>query len=159
MNLSMILEKFNGLRDRHLKDVVNRFSSPFHFKAFSSVPFPVTNVARDPHVGKEVHLQLDRPPATASFATTAFDVETEVPRLVAPLFGQFCVGKEGPDFVKHFGVGSRIGSWRTADRGLVDDDDFVHVFNPLQRCVPAGEGFGPVYVSLECGSQNARHQR
>ena len=110
MDFPVILEEFNRFCHRHLQNVVDGSTAPFHLKTFSSVPFSIADVAGDPHVGKEVHFQFNRAPAAAGLATTAFDVETKMAGFVTSLFGQLCVGEQRADFIKHLRVRRRVGS-------------------------------------------------
>ena len=87
MNFSMVLEEFNGLCNGHFENIVNGSSSPFNLKTLSSVAFPVANIASDPNIGEEIHLEFNRTPSATGFATAAFDVETEMAGFVAAFLG------------------------------------------------------------------------
>ena len=151
----MVFEEFNRFSHWHFENIVNGTTSPLHLQTFSRVPLAVANIARDPNIGKEIHFQFDRTSSTARFAAAAFDVETEMSGLVATLFGELCIGKKAPDFVKHFGVRRRVGTRGSADGGLIDNDDFVDVFHPFNGAVFAWKGFSAVYFPLQCWGENS----
>jgi hypothetical protein len=155
VNFSMVFEEFNRFSHWHFENIMNGTTSPLHLQTFSRVPLAVANIARDPNIGKEIHFQFDRTSSTARFAAAAFDVETEMSGLVATLFGELCIGKKAPDFVKHFGVRRRVGTRGSADGGLIDNDDFVDVFHPFNGAVFAWKGFSAVYFPLQCWGENS----
>ena len=109
VDFPVILEEFNRFCHRHLQNVVDGSTAPFHLKAFSSVPFSITYIAGDPHVREEVHFQFNGPTTAASLAPTTFDIETKMARFVTSLLGQLCVRKQRADFIEHFRVRSRVG--------------------------------------------------
>ena len=59
------------------------------------------------------------------------NIEAEPPRLVAANLGVRQPGEQGSDLVENFDVGSRVGSRGPPDRRLVDVDDLVEMFDPL----------------------------
>ena len=151
----MVFEEFNRLRHRHFENIVNGTTAPLHLEAFSRVSLAMTHIAGDPNIGKEIHFQFDGTAPAACFAASTLDVEAEVAGFVAALFGEFCVGEEASDFIKHFRVSRRIGARSSPNRGLVDDDDFVHVFHSFNGGVFAWKSFGAVNFPLQCWSENA----
>ena len=86
VDLSVLGEELDRLAHRHLQHVVDGLALPRDFEAFAGVALAVADVAGDPHIGKEVHLEFDGATAPAGFAAAAFHVEREGPRRVAAFF-------------------------------------------------------------------------
>ena len=85
----------------------------------------VADVALDPDVGQEVHLDLLLAVALAGLAAAARLVEAEAARLVAADLRLGQLGEQLADQVEDAGVGRRVGAGRIADRVLIDVDDLV----------------------------------
>ncbi len=73
------------------------------------------DLALDPHVGEEVHLELHGSVALAGLAPPASHVEAEAPRSVAPRPRLGQLGEEGADVVEDADVGRGVGAGRSAD--------------------------------------------
>ena len=99
------------------------------------VALALADVAGDVDVGQEVHLDLDDAVALAGLAAAALDVEGEAARLVAARLGLGQAGEPVADRREGAGIGRRVGARRAADRRLVDVDDLVEVFEPLDAVV------------------------
>ena len=82
-----------------------------------------------------------------------------MPWFVTSFLGEFGVRKERPNLIEDFGVGCGIGTRRSSDGGLVNDDDLVDVFDPRQGSVTSGKGFSTVNLALQCRCKDAGHQR
>ena len=108
------------------------------------VPAALAHLARDVHVGQEVHLDLDGAVAGARLAPAALDVEREPARQVAADLGLLGLGEQLADVVEDAGVGGRVRPGRAADGRLVDVDDLVEVLVALDLLVAPGDGLGPV---------------
>src|SRR5205823_7883714 len=93
------------------------------------------DVAGDVDIGQKVHLNLDHAVALAGLAAPALDVEAEAPRLVAARLGLRQAGEPFADRRERAGVGRGIAARRAADRRLVDIDDLVEMFEPVDAVV------------------------
>ena len=158
MDFSMVFEKGNRFGNGHFQDIVDVSAPPFDLQAFACVSLSITHIAGNPHVGKEVHFQFDGTAAAASFAPSAFHVEAELARLVAALLGEFCVCKQGPDFIKHLGVRGGIGTRRPTNWRLVDDDGLVNMLHALKALMPARYNLSAVDMPLQSRCENARNK-
>src|SRR3546814_3037240 len=125
--------------------------------------FTMTRLARHIDVGQEVHLDLDKSVAGAGFTPPALDVEAEAPWLIAArlAFGQ--PREPVADDCEGAGVGRGVGSRGAADRGLVDVDDLVAMFETLETVVrPRDEPRaveGARRAGVECVDDEARLAR
>ena len=106
----------------------------------------VAGVAGDPHIGQEVHLDPLLAGPLAGLATAPGLVEAEPPGGVAPDLGLGEFGEQLADQVVGAGIGDRGRGRRAAERGLVDADDLVDEFQPLDRVVGAGGELRPVQL-------------
>ena len=134
----LIGEECQGLLARQVEDVGDREPLEQDFERVAVVTRALAHVARHVHVGKEVHLDLDRAVTGARLAATALDVEAEAPGQVAAHLRLRRLGEELAHVVEHTGVRGRVGPRGAADRRLVDVDDLVEVFEPGDLLVVAG---------------------
>jgi hypothetical protein len=126
-DLRTIFEKFHRFLNTHIKDVIDVLSFIDAFKGLMVVTHTVTLIALNIYVWEEVHWNIDDPSALALLASSSANVEGE-PSFVeasSPRFRGF--SEQGTDVIKDLRVCSRIASWGSADRLLVDDDDFVDI--------------------------------
>ena len=91
-----------------------------------------------------MHFDFDDAVALAGFAAAAFDVEGESADVVAAFTREGHAGEEFADGGEQAGVGGRVGARGAADRGLVDVDDFVEVFEAVDVVVWGGFFLGAV---------------
>src|SRR5690242_2525994 len=106
-------------------------------KSLTVIPFAAAYFAGDVYVGKKAHFDLPQSISLARFAPSAFYVEAEAACLIAPGAG---LGQHGIEFTnrcKDAGVRRGVGTWRTADRRLIDFDHFVNQIEPFNRLVGA----------------------
>jgi hypothetical protein len=80
-----------------------------------------------------VHLHLDLPVSLTLLATPTANVEGESARQVAPHPSLGEAGEQVADLIEDLGVGGRIRARRTADRSLIDIDDFVEMLEASHR--------------------------
>src|SRR5437764_936415 len=92
---------------------------------FGVVALAATDVALDPDVGQEVHLDLLLAVALAGFTAAAWLVEAEAPGLVAAHLRLGQLSEQLTDQIEDAGVRRRVGRRRVAERVLIDIDDLV----------------------------------
>lgn len=92
--------------------------------------------------------------ASASFATAAFDIETETTGFVAAQFGFGLGGKKVADESEDAGVSGGIAARGAADGGLVDNDGFFELIDAFDAVVKAGGGFGAMETGGEFGGED-----
>jgi hypothetical protein len=78
---------------------------------------------------KEIHLNAPQAIPLARFASAALDVKAETARFVATFAGFREHGKKFANGRENAGVGGGIRARRAADRGLIDLNHFVDIFN------------------------------
>ena len=139
-----ICEKFNSFVNCHIKNFGNIFAFVFDFESFVIITLAVTIGAGDVDVGEEVHFDFVDAVALAMLATTAFDVERETTSFVAAELGLGLGGVETADSSKDTSVGGGVATRGATDGGLVDDDDFVEIFDAVDVVVEAGDGLSVV---------------
>ncbi|MGH9174093.1 MAG: excinuclease ABC subunit UvrA, partial [Vicinamibacterales bacterium] len=130
-------EELGPFRYRHVEDVGDRLVLELDLQRLAVVALAVAGIARDIDIGQEVHLDLDDAVALAGLAAPALHVEREAAGLIAARLGlgepcePVANGREGP------GIGGRVRARRAADRRLVDVDDLVQIFQPLDPVMVA----------------------
>src|SRR5438105_3561893 len=130
-----VLEEFERLLDRHLEDVGNGLSLVVDLERFPVVALAATYLARDVHVGEELHLDLDDPVAGAGFAPPALHVEREATRCISAQTRLRHRSEELADRRKKPGVCRGVRTRRSPDRRLVDVNDLVDVLDALDLVV------------------------
>ncbi len=141
----MLLEQLQRLADAHLQHVGDGVALVADGQRFGVVALAAADVALDPDVGQEVHLDLLLAVALARLAAAARLVEAEAPRLVAAhLAPPADWANSCADQVEDAGVRRRVGRRRVADRVLIDVDDLVDVFQAEDVVVGGGGGAGAV---------------
>ncbi len=144
-----VVEELQRLLDLHGKHVRNALGLVLNVQSLSIVPRAPTHLARNVHIGQEMHLYLDDAVPPACLASTALDIETEPARLVPLGPGLRGACEDLPDVVEETGVGGRIGPWRTPYRRLIDADHLVDVFNAQNVVVRAGPSVRPVQIARQ----------
>ena len=130
-DLRNVFEELQGVFHRHLKDIGDVFILVFHFKGFTVIAFPVTNLTWDVYIRKEMHLDLDDSVTTACFTAAALHVEAETAFFISAYLRFIRGGEYVTDIIEDPCIGRRIRPGRTADRGLVDVDDLIEMLDPL----------------------------
>ena len=122
----------------HFEDFGDVFAFEANLQRFAIEAMTVADGAGDPNVGEKIHFEAVGAVAFAGFAAAPFDVETEAAGFVAASFGFGKFGEQIADVVGELDVRGRIGSWRAADGGLIDGDQFVEMLEALDAVVGAG---------------------
>jgi hypothetical protein len=115
----------------HVQHVGDALAAELHLQRFAVVALALAGVAGDVDVGQEVHLDLDDAVALAGLAAAAFTLKEKRPGLVAARAAVRQLGEPVADGGEEAGIGGRVGARRAPDRRLVDVDDLVHMFQPL----------------------------
>src|SRR5471030_1003048 len=121
------IEEITGLFNRHFQHFVNTLALVFNLQRFAVVAFATALIAGYVNVRQEVHLDFDHAVALTGFTAPALDVKTETPGVVAACTRFRHTGKQLAHRCENTGVGRRVGAWRTANRALVDVDDFIEM--------------------------------
>ena len=95
----------------------------------------MADVALDPDVGQEVHLDPLLAVALAGLAAAARLVEAEPPRVVAADLRLGQLGEQLADQVEDAGVRRRVRRRRVAERVLIDVDDLVDLLQAVDLVV------------------------
>lgn len=135
VDVGNVFEKLNGHIDRHVQHVVDILALVFDFERLAVVTVSAARLAAHVNVGQEVHLDGLHARAAALLAAAALDVEREAARLEAPDLGVGRHFEEFADVGKDIGIGRRIAARRTADGRLIDDDQFVDMFDALDAVI------------------------
>ncbi len=104
----------------------------------------MADVAGDVNVGQEMHFDLDDAFALAVFAAAAADVKGEAAGFKAADFGFGEGGEEVADGSPDTGVGGGVRAGGAADGGLVNNNNFIEVFDAVEAFVESGDGLGAV---------------
>ena len=91
------VKKFHCLGHGHLEYVGNIFSFVAYFEGITVVPLALAYITNNIHIGKELHLNLDKTFARTGFASAALHVKAEPAPFVSShsRFRQLC--EEFPD--------------------------------------------------------------
>ena len=108
-DLRDVVEQLQRLADAHLQHVGDGAALVADGQRFGVVAAAVADVALDPDVGQEVHLDLLLAVALAGLAAAARLVEAEAARLVAAHLRLRQLGEQLADQVEDAGVGGRVG--------------------------------------------------
>ena len=128
-------EEIGCFLHRHVEHIGNRLALEQYFQRLAVVALAVADIAGDVDIGQEVHLDLDDTIALAGLAAPALDVEGEAARRIAARLGFGKLREPFADRRERAGIGSRVGARGAPDRALVDVDDLVEVFQPLNRAM------------------------
>ena len=158
-DLGDVLEMIERLLNVHFQHVGDRLLFVLDLQRFAVEAMSLADRAGDPDIGQEVHLELVRPVAVASFAPPAVDVETESARLVAAAFRLAHLGEEAADLVQQLDVGGRIAARRATDGRLVDGDHLVEVLQPFDRFMHARLAQPEVQIATQGLDQDVANQR
>src|SRR5205814_9999583 len=97
----------------------------------------VTHFADNIHVRKKIHLNAPLAFTLAGFTSPAGYIERKPSRLVSA-FARFRQHRVQIAYMReHLGVSRRIGSWSSADRRLINTNDFIDVLSARDRFVLA----------------------
>ena len=130
-----IFEELDGHVDRHVQHVVDILALVLHFERLAVVAVAAARLAAHIDVRQEVHLDGLHAGAAALLAAAALDVEREAARLEAPDLGVGSHLEEFADIGKDVRIGRGIRPRRTPDGRLIHDDEFVDMFDALDRIV------------------------
>ena len=154
-----IFKKFQRLLDSHFQDIRDVFALVADLQGLTVVAFAVADFTGDIDIGQKMHLDLDDAVAGAGFAPPSLYIEGEAAFGIAAGAGVLGPREEGADQIKDAGIGRRIRPGSPADRGLVDIDDLVQLFDPLDVLVLTGDGARPVQVMGQSLIEDFVHQR
>ena len=139
-----VFKEFQRLLHRHVQNVINALSLIFDLQGLPVVPLSAADLAGNIHIRQKVHLDLDDPVSAAGLAPAALDVKAEPALGIASGLGVRRRGEQVPDQVKHPRIGRRIGAGRPPDGGLVDGDDLIQLFHPVDSIMLSRNSSGPV---------------
>ena len=145
-----IFEELRSFLHGHIQNIKNALSFIFDIQCLSIITFSAANFARNIHIRKEMHLDLNNTVAAAGLASSAFYVETKTSLVVT---FRFCIGcgcKQVADQVKYTGVRCRVGTRRSSDRRLVDGNDLVQLLHALDGIMFSCDGSGTVQLLRQC---------
>src|SRR5471032_2731356 len=129
------VEEHPSFLDGHLQGFVDAFALVLDLQGFAVITLALAHVTRHVDVRQKVHLYLDQAIALARFAAPALDVEREPARPITPRAGFRYAGEQFANRREQPGISRRVGARRTANRALVDVDDFVQMLKALDAVV------------------------
>ena len=151
-------EELCGLLHGHFEHVGDGLALVVHFEGFAVVALAVAGFAGHVNVRQEVHFNLQGAVAGAVLAAAALDVEGEATRGVAAHLRLAGLCKQLADVVEHAGVGGGVRARGAADGRLVNVNDLVQVFQPVDALVAAGHLLGAVELVRQGSVQNVVDQ-
>ena len=130
-----------------------------NFQGLAVIPIPVTNLAWNVDVGKEVHFDPYRAVAAARLTASALHVKGEPTRLIPPYLGFCGGGKQLANVIEDARVRGRIAPGRTPDGTLVDVHHLVDLIGTGNVLVLSRHEPGTVQISRKNVEQDVVHQR
>src|ERR1700704_1988120 len=149
----LVREELRRLLTREVEHLGDVLASVRDIERVAVVARALADLTRDVHVGKKVHLDLDRAVARTRFAPSPAHVERKTSGEIPADLRLLCLAEEPADVVEHSRVRRGIGARRAPDRRLVDVDDLVEVLETLDRLVAAGGRLRLVDALHERGEQ------
>lgn len=116
-------EETEGFERGEVEDFGNVAAAVLHVEHFAAIAAAAALGAAHEDVGHELHVHLQVARALACLAAAPGDVEAEVAGGEAARLGFGLIGEERADRVEGLDVGNRVRARRTADGGLIDEDD------------------------------------
>src|SRR5437870_13507443 len=92
----------------------------------------MTHFALDINVRQEVHFDFDQPAALAVFAATAFDIETETPRVITTHARRWKLREQFANRCERTAVSDGIRPRGAPNRTLINDNRFVDLIDSAQ---------------------------
>src|SRR6056297_569012 len=85
-----------------------------------------------------MHFHSDLPFSLTSLTAPPSDIKTKPSRLETPPPCLLSCGKDRPDLIKDLCISSRIGTWCSANRGLINRDNLINLFQALDTIQDTG---------------------
>ena len=123
-----VFKKAQGCLNGHVQHIGDAAAFVANLQCFTIVSPPPANVAGHINIRQKMHLDPVDAVTGTGLASAAANIKTEPPRFVAARPGIRRSGIKGADQIKDAGIGCGIRSGGSADRRLIDVDDFVEVF-------------------------------
>ena len=120
-------KNFSCFANLHVEQFRHIFSLPAHFERVFSKTAATADIAGQPDVGQEIHVQPSRAVSFAGFAATTSHVETKSPRLPAAFLRLWQHREKLANIVPNLDVGGGIAARSATDRRLVDDNHLVEL--------------------------------
>src|SRR5688572_32922286 len=105
-----------------------------------------------------MHFDFYNTVALAVFAAPAFYVKAKTASFVAANIGFGGAGKKFAHRGKNTGISGGVRPWRTANRRLIDHNNFVECLYTFDCFVPPGNQTGTVQLMRQLFSQNVVYQ-
>ena len=128
MDLGLRCKKIGCFIHRHFEHIKNGFPFEKNLKRLSIETSSPTGFTGNLYIAEKLHLDGLDSCSLAVRATSAFDIERKSSFFVTPCFGFRNQRKQVTDGIKQLGIGCRIAPWSSSNRGLVDFDQTVQVF-------------------------------
>ena len=129
------LEKFASLLHRHVEYVGNALALVFNLQRFAVISSASAHLTGHENVGQEMHFNLNNTVTETVLASAARYVEREPACLVAPFLRVGSHGKKVADCVEYARIRCRVASRCSANRRLVNRDDFIEILDSLRAVV------------------------
>ena len=113
----------------HIQNVCYVFPFILNLLSLPIISFTFTNLTGDIYIGKKMHLYFNNPISFASLTSSPSHIEAESSGPVSPHLRLRKHGKKVPYRSEDSGIGGRIGSGGSANRGLIDADHLIDVLN------------------------------
>ncbi len=152
-------EKRQRILDRHVEHFLDVLALEAYLQRLAVVAHAAAHVARHVHVGEKMHLDLDDAVALTRLASPAFHVEAEAAGLITARARLRHGGKDFADGREQPGVRGGIGSWRAADRALIDLDHPIDMVEALEAVEMRIAGRRVVELGGDCAEQRVVDER
>src|SRR5439155_22953522 len=129
-NLWRVREMVHCFANRRIERFVNILPAIPYFEHLGLETLPFALFANQFDIRQKLHFNHHSSVTLAGLATSAWNVEGEVPCGKATFVGFWSARKQIANSIESFDVSHRIRSRRAADRRLVNQYDFVNKFVP-----------------------------
>lgn len=147
-------KELTSIIDRHSEDIRDIFSLEFYIECFGIIPRATTALTFDIDIWEEVHLYLLHSASFTHFTSSSFCIEGEPPRAVPSFQGFMSGSKNLTNIGKYSCICGNIRVWCFPNRGLVDNDRFIHIFQSFDTSMFADWMCRSIEVILECDRED-----
>src|ERR1041385_1436260 len=159
MNLRDGAKKTHRFIDSEIEHIRNVQAFVIDFEGFAIVTPAIAGFARNIHRRQKVHLDFDQAIAFALLATASLDVETEPARFITANARRRQFREQVTNLIEHSRVSRRIAARCPANRRLIDDDDFVQIFETFEGAMRPRTLLRPKKLSKQRATENVIDER
>ena len=157
--LRSTFEKCHSLINSKIQNVTDIFFPELYFQNFLLESFSGAMITFEVDICHELHFYLYHTLAFAFLTSSSGHIERKEAGFIVSYFGDLLICKEGPDVIKSFDIGCRIGAGRSPDRVLVNKFKCMHTVDiARQTQVLAGPACITTIAFLQGGKKDIAYK-